>query len=338
MISLKFFEASLNIRKAPNEKYKSNWEAFVDRQYENAYNWFDIEEEIGLGIQKYTPMKVRVTYVLNPATGLKLSDDWKSLIFNVGYDAQMGRRYKYFDNIWLTVNTEEYGHPTNNCIIRRCNNYLTFQDESGGLHKEPCVIDSSLKYGNIYYNNSVDIPQGSVKIWLQLNEYTKDIKINNRFILGYSEVYRVKTVLNYLSDHTFDEEGSPLIELDMQLDTIQVGDDFKNNTTGSSPIVPIGENKTVTLIKPNQYIIPQGENLIYSCNAYKDEIVIDDKFEFMMLPNSIPEDRYSFNIINENQFSILNYRKYTKENIQIQCTNTANSEVSVFNFTLGGVI
>lgn len=335
---LQYWESSLPIRKAPNIRYKDDWEAFVLKSFRNAYNWFDIEQEKEFGSEEYFKTKVRTTYVINPSTGTKLSDDWKTAIFNVNNDVQMGRRYRYFGNIWLTVNTEQYGSPSNNCIIRRCNSFLAMKDKFGNVHQEPCSIDSNLKYGNIYYNNSVDIPQGEIKVWLQLNQYTKDIKINDRFILGYSEVYRIKTVLNYLSDYTFDPNGSPLMTLGMQLESKQIGDDFESNTTGSSPIVPISNDTNTIALNPPKYIIPQGKEIIYKCNFYNGNKLTNHTFSFNLMPNNIPEGRYLYKEIDENTFSIMNYRKYASEPVVIECKDLENEEIKKFHFTLGGEI
>lgn len=337
-MSYEYWQASLPIRKSPDVKYKDDWEHFTKRQFRNAYNWFDIEEEVGFGTQEYKTYKVRTTYVLIPGTGTKLSDDWRTVIFNVGHKCKMGRRYRYFDNIWLTVNTEEYGTPTDNCIIRRCNSFITMKDKYGNIHKEPCAIDPNLKYGNVYYNNSVNIAQGTVKVWMQLNDYTKNIEINNRFILGYSEVYKVISIVNYMSDNTFDSYGCPLLEVEMKVDTKQIGDYFEESYSGSELTVETNSEINFIGITPQEYNIPQGEKITYTCNYFNGDIASNHEFNFVLMDNNIPKERYSYDVIDGNTFSIQNYKKYVKENIQIKCIDLTNQTERVFTFNLGGEI
>lgn len=335
-MSLPYWDATSDIRLKPSDRYKSDWEAYVKRQYDNAYNWFDIEKETAIGSQEYESMKIRLNSVLNPGTGLQLSDDWQALIFDVGFSPQIGLRYKYKDNIWITVNIQKYSTPTDNCIIHRCNNYLALTDKFGNLHKEPCVIDPALKYGNIYYNNSVDIPQGSIVIWLQLNQYTKDIYVNDRFLIGYNEAYRVKNVINYLSDNTFNVNGSPLIKIEAYLDPIQIGDDFTTRITSNTPVVEAQSDATNIGITPINCTILQGITQTFTCNAYVGDSTNSDKFTFELISNNIPIDRYEFTIIDDNNFSIKNIKKYTSENLVVKCTNNTNNNFKLFNFVLGG--
>jgi hypothetical protein len=338
MMAYKYFESGLPIAKDPQTRYRDDWNAFVNKSFTNASNVYTVGEETTSGTQFYEDVPVRITYVVNPSTGIKLSDDWKAFLFNVDHETNMGARYLYENNVWLTVNTEKFASMSQNCIVRRCNNYLTMKDKYGNIHKEPCVIDPALKYGNIYYNNAVDIPQGTIKIWLQFNSYTKDININNRFIIGYNEVYKVKTVVNYLNNYTFDLQGSPLMELDMQLDSIQAGDDFTTGLAGATPTLDYaGSNKHI-MVSPQNYIVPQGQRRVYECFYQNETDKSTDTFEFTILSNTIPTERYLYETINGNSFAITNNQKYTKEALPVQCKNLVTNEIKVFNFTLGGAI
>ena len=40
----RYWDASLPLRVPPNVRHQKEWEAFMTRQYENAYNWFEIED------------------------------------------------------------------------------------------------------------------------------------------------------------------------------------------------------------------------------------------------------------------------------------------------------
>lgn len=335
-MSLPFWNATQSIRLEPNNRYKSNWEAFIDKQYDNAYNYYGIGKETGFGTQTYETIDLRIDSVIDANTGLKLSDDWHSLIFPIGGEPFMGERYCFMNNVWLTVNTEKYGSPTDRGVIHRCNNKLKFVDKFENIYQEPCVIDPALKYGNVYYNNSVNIPQGAISIWLQLNDYTKDIAINDRFVIGYNEVYRVRNIINYLSDTTFSADGSHLIRIEAELQAIQPGDNFISGITGGTPIVQTQTTIRSIALSPINTTVLQGNTQIFSCNSYIGDTPTLDAFTFEVLINTIPIGRYEYSVIDGNHFSIKNIKKYASENISIKCTNNTTAEFKIFEIMLGG--
>lgn len=333
----RYWDASLPLRVPPNVRHQKEWEAFMTRQYENAYNWFEIERELIIGQNEYENINIRLTSVTDPGTGLALSDDWLALIFNVDETPIMGQKYKYKNNTWLTVNIQKYSSPTKNCIIHRCNNYLTFINKQNIVYKEPCVIDPALKFGSVYYNNSVDVPQGAIAIWLQMNDITKDISINDRFLIGYNQAYRVKSVINYLSDTSFDEKGSPLIRIEATLDTLQDTDDFDERLNGGMPIIDnTSQQEEYTEISPEDRVVLQGKTTEFSCFRYVNGEATEDTFTFEILNDNVPQSRYVFTVVDDNHFTIQNIKKYMSSPLIVECTNNTTEEKVSVELFLGG--
>lgn len=330
--------ASSETNKPPRKQYQEDWQELVNQQIGNAYNWYDIEIEQVPGTQEYVDIKARVSYALAPGTGTKLSDDWKQLIFQNPLDnyARMGKRFRYYDNIWLTVNSERYGSPSENCIVHRCNNTLNFLLTDGCIHQEPCVIDNNLKYGNIYYNNSVNVAQGTIYVWVQMNQYTKHINVNDRFILGYNKVFKVKAITNYLSENTFIHDGAPIIKLEMQVDSTLSTDDFENRITYSTPNDFI-TNDAYIKITPNINYIALTETVTFKCEYYFDNIKRDNEFTFSIVDSGIPEYAYVFTIIDGNTFSVKNNQRHLLSKLQISCVHDTNPEFNIIHdIELGG--
>ena len=333
----KYWDASLPLRVPPNVKRQNGWNAFMSRQYRNAYNWFEIERQLAIGQNEYENINIRLTSVTDPGTGLALSDDWLALIFNVDENPIMGQKYRYKNSIWLTVNIQKYSSPTKNCVIHRCNNYLTFINKQNVIYKEPCVIDPALKFGSVYYNNSVDVPQGAIAIWLQMNDITKDISINDRFLIGYNQAYKVKSVINYLSDTTFDEKGSPLIRVEATLDTIQSTDDFDDRLNGGMPVIDnTAQQEEYTEILPENHTVLQGQTTEFSCFRFVDGNVTTDTFTFTIINDVVPTSRYEFTVVDDNHFTIKNIKKYLTAPIVIECKNNITEEKINIDIMLGG--
>lgn len=333
------YVASSVMIKSPEQQYRDNFQALIDQQINVAYNWFDIEVEDVLGTQIYRSTKVRMSYAINPGTGTKLSDDWKSLLFQTPSDKniKMGKRFRYGNNIWLTINTEAYGSATENCVMRRCNNTLNVLLSDGSIHKEPCAIDNDVKYGNIYYNNAVNVAQGTIVVWVQFNNFTRNMNINDRFILGYNQVYKIKNIINYLSDFTFDPDGSPLVKMEMQLDSKVSTDDFTKRVTSSTSVVMFDSDDKI-LINPSLDSISQGDTATFTCYKYHDDVIKNNTFVFTIVDTGIPTSNYDLTTIDGNTFSVKNNAKYLKSKLNILCKDsTDNTFFITYLIELGGV-
>lgn len=334
----RYISASSVIAKTPKEQHMENWQALIDQQIDNAYNWYDISVEDVFGSQVYNDMKARVTYAINPDTGTKLSDDWKQLIFqNEESNIRLGKRYQYYDNIWLTVNTENFGSPTYNCVIRRCNSVFNFKLANGKVHKEPVAIDNGLDSSSIYFNNSVNIAQGSITAWLQINDYTRNININDRFILGYNKVFKVKSLINFLTSYTFDINGATLMKIEMQQDSILSSDDFTQKTTNSTPNDFTATSSYIS-IEPNDGYVSEGDTVEFSCYYMYNGTKRKNEFSFSVLDGSVPTENYIFSVIDSNHFTIQNIKRSSTHKIQVKCINLSNPNMFIVkDIELGGV-
>ena len=332
------YTSSSLMNKTPSEQYRSNFQALMTQQIDNAYNWYDICVEEEFGTQEYYNEKVRVTGVINPDTGTKLSDDWKQIIFKDEPISEMimGRRYKYYDNVWLILNTENYGSATYNCVIRRCNNTLSMKLTDGSVHKEPCAIENTLNSSNLYFNNSVNIAQGTIVVWIQINKYTKYLNVNDRFILGYNKAFKVKSIMNYLSNKTFDANGATLMKVEMQQDSILSSDDFINGTTNSTP-----NDLTLTGnyidVEPDDNYIAEDGTTIFTCYYYVKNEKRTNEFVFTIVDTGIPSSSYEFTIIDGNSFSIKNKKKSVDIKLEVSCANANNLDMYIIKeIELGG--
>lgn len=297
---------------------------------------FKIDEEKIAGTFEFSPIVCRICNAISPKTGHNLGDDFKDLKFlDLSYKVAMGRRYVFSDSVWITINTDAYKYITPSAIVRRCNNELRWI-ENGEIVSEPCILGYTLKYSNIYYNDSVDIPQGTLTITTQYNKNSKKIKINDRFILG-SSVFKIKSILDSLRQKTFDKDSPPTIDFEVYIDNKAPDDDFdiqvaNMNRYKDSPIIPT-EYKSEIIISPNSLEILQGETEIYSCYLYINGEKQD--LEFSFIDSNIPIENYEFNVIDGNSFSIYNKKYYKPKKLVVKCISM--NFVQEFSFSLKGV-
>ena len=65
----------------PKNQYISLLQRTIDNQFYNSPNWWEVYEETSVGSFTFSKVDVRIDGVINAETGLKLGDDWKTLIF-----------------------------------------------------------------------------------------------------------------------------------------------------------------------------------------------------------------------------------------------------------------
>ena len=262
----------------PKDRYRSLFQATLDDQFYNSSNWWTVSEESVIGSEEYSDIDVRITHVINAETGLKLGDDWKTLLFkDVNHNVELGKLYTFDSNTWITVNTEIYKNLTGTCTIRRCNNTLRWVDEATGhYYEEPCAIEYLVKEPRNYATAGSPFitPGGFLHIQTQFNERTNLINENQRFLfgnVGHWTCYKViGTGLNdFRNQETFDNTSAKIL-------TVDVIADFVNNELDDvvNGIADVNTNVyTITLNKTTAEGAVADTVELYGTVTYNGKIV-----------------------------------------------------------------
>lgn len=328
-LSAAMFSSPTNYREA-REKYKIDLQAKINETWWLAPDNYEIQMETIRGTRQFSPIVCRINHAINPKTGLNLGDDFKVLNFlDLDSPITMGYRFIFDNSWWIVTNTDNYKEITKSVVIRRCNNILKYIHD-GKIIEEPCIIDYATKYSNVYYNDIVDIPQGTIDVICQNNENSSRVSYNDRFIFG-SDVYKVKVIKDYLREETFRDNSNPLVSFSMYVDIKSPHDDFVNgianidyyNTNASE--IPVEGNGTEIVVTPIQNELILNEEMKYNCVLYRNGIKTDEIFEF--IPNDIPQDCYKFTVLDGNNFTVKNLKQYFKSPLVIKC-NLISSNIS----------
>ena len=213
----------------PKNQYVELFQKTLDEQFYNASNWWTIQEESVIGSKEYENIDVRIAHVINAETGLKLGDDWKTLLFqNVNHNIELGKHYLFDNNIWITVNIEVEKNLTGTCTIRRANNTLRWIDEpTGAFYEEPCSIEYMVKEPRNYATAGSPFmtPGGFIHIEMQFNERSNLIKQNQRFLFGNPEHWTCYKVIgtginDFRNNKTFDKLSAKILTLDLVADFV----------------------------------------------------------------------------------------------------------------------
>lgn len=208
-----------NLKVVPFEKtILDNYFSKIDQVWEYAPDVEIVEIQKEFGSDEYYPYKMRVERVFNAKTQDTRSDDWKEFLspeqeFNLPY----GLYLRWKNNYWIVYNKENFDYPTRGVICRRCITTFNLIDEWGNLRKYPVSVGKP-KEASDYVNVQFTNPGGFNVFYMQLDQYSKYIRPNDRFLVGntgYWTSYKVQGggVTNYLREETMNASETGLLSL-----------------------------------------------------------------------------------------------------------------------------
>jgi len=249
----KFLPDSNGINKSVKDAYIESFQESLNQQFYNSTDWFTITEETSLASGAMQDVDVRITKSLDSVTGLKLSDNWKTLLFkDLAHSVSLGRFYYFDSSWWLTVNSTSIKSLTSSVMVRRCNNVLRWIDTDGAYYAVPCVLDTEkIPTGNkdlMGVSAAVVTPMGLLDVKTQYNSSTNKIKPNQRFLFGNPDnwiAWKVAGggIVNFDNLHTESNTSQGIIEftLERNYDNVHT-DDLVNGVARA-----IGDSYAITL-------------------------------------------------------------------------------------------
>ena len=382
-----FLKAKLDKNMVGSNYYIENLQYKRDKDWEFRYNVVGIEEEnekqcdYTNELPNYTPIDVAIRTVKSDK-GKDLGLDWANIAFkNLNHPVFLGKRFRfstefydmlnmqeeekiYKTSVWICIN--RLFNSGNSCVIRRCNANIAFggspnrsKDYITEVHYEPVILENDLKYINTYYNEVVPLPQAEWYATMQMNYFSNNIKINDRFILGGTDlddrannsVYKVKAVVKSTSNLTFAPLGSaeieniPLIIIALDKDQVDEADDFYTRLADNTTVYQVKEQQKeymyyIQMEEPSEQRILLGQTEKYTVNLYWNNKVCngkdgdkDVKFEFSFNLDGVDKEKqgdyYKVEILSDNSFSIKNLKTYSFSNLIVTCKAIVDKDTEV---------
>ena len=339
----------------------------VDADWEYRPNRVDIEEESVRGSLEYVPMEAVVQSVRNDK-GEKVSEDIMRLVFrDIRYSSKIGTKYRFSFNfdleepdedkfIWLVTNREELT-PTASSVITRCNGTIasTYKDENGvnQIHYEPVISATALSSTNFHFDEAIVTAKADLTMIVQYNQYTMNYYINQRFIVGPNQVYKVSAIQNTNSLATFKPEDIGLMVLYANFDQLSEQDNLETRLAYNkpeeqiNPSVPDSGNGAVLKITEPSPLPTElySEPIIFKAGLYfvdtldpNTEISIECDLDV----NTDPLKYFDFEKIDGNSF-MLRRKKIINRNLKVKvyieaAQSPSGEEMSQeFELFLGGL-
>ena len=216
-----YYDTFIKSTPTPKEDWINTLQERVKQSFTNSSTvQYDIEEEIGIGTLEFKPILARVTQLVDAKSGQRINDDYRKITFSdFNHKPLVGTRYRFDNNIWIAFSTDNIKTVTSALYVRRCNNVMSTQDNYGNIHREPIYIDYKVTENQLYRNYSIDVPNGRIYIQCQLNKYTQNININDRFIFG-GDAYRIRERSTFDRRYTFEKDSSYTVSYYAEYDNI----------------------------------------------------------------------------------------------------------------------
>ncbi|AYP68252.1 hypothetical protein PQE75_gp227 [Bacillus phage vB_BcoS-136] len=124
------------------------------------------------------------------------------------------------------------GATNNKLTLARCNRHLKWYDQEGNLQDMLCVASatdlgskSKQSKNELEWNKyDVRLPVGQLFVFVEINEATKKIDLNDRFIFG-RNAYEVTGIDDITA---INQDGYGIIQLTIKITTKTAKDDFEN--------------------------------------------------------------------------------------------------------------
>lgn len=213
----------------------------VEADWDYRYNRADIDFETIIGSNAYEDLEVVIQNIKNDK-GEKVADDYRRLVFrDIKFPVRLGQKYRFpyefvdgntelNKNVWLTVNHDSI-MGTASAVVRRCNGtiasiYKNSETQMNELHYEEAISSTALSSTNFDFDPAIVTQKSDLTIIVQFNKYTEQYYVNQRFIVGYNQVYKVTAIQNTDSLNTYNPKDVGVIILYANVDEKSAKDDF----------------------------------------------------------------------------------------------------------------
>lgn len=359
----------MTLSKTPKNRDKGN---FFMKELQDKYNaeWkyapdvVDVEFEKDWGTGKFDWIEVRDQKVRSDKNKA-YSDDARRLVFRDIWEKRfrIGSKFRFserFDesipeegrSVWLATNAS-YASPATSVVVTRCNGRLGFRlANERGISKdyyEPVIFGGELKGVDLYDSQTAVSPESELTAVMQHNARTATFYINQRFVVGYDQVYRVKGLNKFYSRTT----GAPhdpglmilYLEITEKSDKDEFGDVLIAYNESRDVIVHDttegSEDNAIEWTEPTEFPVTLPTTaMVFTAQVLSGGEPIEANIEFSYklenLPEGVDPDKYVGFEVNGNSFTIRRKRQYPNGNINVVAKYTPESgEEITSSFSMG---
>ena len=294
----------------------------VNAEWRFRPNRVGVEYESAWGEGGYEPIEV-VVQTVKSDKGTPYSDDYRKFVFRdirekrFGIGNKFRFAYDYSDSAekdyWLVTNIASI-KATTSAVVQRCVAMLrsaVFKTSDGhdtkeviGYHDEPAILGTELTSVGLFYNETAISPQSQLIALVQHNAYTGKYHVNQRFVIGYDKVYRIKALNKFYSKTTKDPMDVGLMRVYLEITEESPYDIFGDDRIAYQEDQGVGleqdpGNGSYEVRFTSPEVLPEKltkEPIEFSASAYLDGAPIAATVSYSVslvgLPSGVDVSRY----------------------------------------------
>ena len=225
-----------NLSEQPSTYYHNFSQALFDEYFYDNMNIKQIKEQAYPFTDVYTEYDCVIDTVSDISTNTnKVSGDYINILFkDIDHTLNhRGQKYLYKpdginENTYLCYDKLQPLSIVPDFKAIRCNNHLTIMLSDGTIVKEPCSIGYEMSATNNGITKDGTIAQRRLVCLVQGNSNTKDIKLNQRFILQHRQAFKI-TEMNVLNQEDAVSEDVTLYTFYIEWSSILPTDNLELN-------------------------------------------------------------------------------------------------------------
>ena len=195
-----------NIAQGVEESYREEAQAWMDDYFSDSTLCRTIQEEEYPFNNKYNDYLVHVDSVAEISTNVnKIIGDFISVVFkDCDHINYRGQKYLYDNETYLCYDKINKLARVAKSSLIRCNNEISWLDENGNILSEKVFVGYELSSTNDNITKKAIVSNRRRIIFVQCNEKTNKIKINQRFMFQHNQCFRVEEIDNYYRESNTD--------------------------------------------------------------------------------------------------------------------------------------
>ena len=241
-MSLTWYDNYLkNMAQTPKESWKELNQASIDSSWDGTTQLRTIKEQSYPFSDTYTEYNVWVSTVSDTTVNTDKSiNNYISVLFQ-DYDHILnhrGQKYLYkldgtIESTFLCYDRMNELSQVADTKLIMCNNRIKAKKSNGAIWEEPVYIGWDLSSTNEQTTKDGTIQNARLVCLCQYNDNTKDVFVNQRFILSHKTAFMIEQLDNFNLENTNDDTPT-LMTMYIKWVSVLPTDDLKNNLADSN--------------------------------------------------------------------------------------------------------
>lgn len=302
-----------HVKQTPNEYYHDYNQAVVDNRWDDTtqihmvkeqivslhpFRWHSEFREYEAWVDTVSDLMVQYNKVYSDFLEVLPKDvdhpqNYRGQYYKLALDNENEETYICYD----TINNLE---QLPNFKLVRCNNVLTFINKDNKIVEYPCYLGVDISSTNDYVAKSGITPNSRMIIMVQVNDDTKEIVNNQRFMFEHSSTFEVEEINNFMQEEGTDGVVT-IMRIYVKYSPFLPRDNKELNLcdywgTEEKPEEEI--TKKTLVISPINFDLPQDEELNITYKVVDENgVIINQAVTYTVSWEDADEDYYSISTI-----------------------------------------